>query len=92
MAQKFAIGLKQLGLNPIMQNSSKSGVADSKTEVIDLITQSVASLQKSQPAVLLGSPISLASTSDNMGNAAGFSHLSSGPHSSSLPQIFASMH
>ena len=75
-----------------MQNSSKFGIADSKTEVIDLITQSVASLQKSQPTVLPGSPISLASTSDNTGNAAGFLHLSSSPHSSSPAQIFASMH
>ena len=73
------------------KDSLHSGIATADPEVIDLITQSVASLQKSQPTVLPRLPISLASTSENTGNAAGFSRLSSGPHSSPPPQIFASM-
>ena len=82
MQKKFAVGRSKLKSNPIAHNETivKSGTANSDTNVIDLRTQSVASLQKSQPAVLPGSPISLASTSDNTGNATRFSHVSSGPH------------
>ena len=75
MQKKFAVGRAKLESNPIAQNAAfeKSGTATSDTNVIDLITQSVASLQQSQPAVLLGSPISLASTSGTTGNTARFS-------------------
>ena len=62
MAQKLATGQRQLGSNPVMQNSPKSGAAISDTEVIDLITQSIASLQKLLPTVIPSSPISVAST------------------------------
>ena len=94
MQKKFAKGPAKLESNPIAQNAAfvKSGTATSETNVIDLIAQSVNSLQQLQPAVLPGSPISLASTSGPTGNAASFSHISSGPHSSPPPQILASMH
>ena len=82
MAQKCATSPRQLGPTPVMQNSSKSGTAISDTNVIDLITQSITSLQQSQPAVFPGSPISLASTSGATMNATRFSHISSNPHSS----------
>ena len=54
-------------------------------EVIDLISKSATSLQKSPPSVLLGSPISVASTPSHVGMAGvlrGFSQLSSGSHPS----------
>ena len=56
--------------------SSNTGNASAENEVIDLITQSVASLQKLQPFVLPNSPISIASTPSQAGNggsAPGFS-------------------
>ena len=64
-------------------------------EVIDLISKSAASLQKSPPSVLPGSPISVASTPSHVGNggsAPGFSQLSSGSHPSPPPPPFATMH
>ena len=64
---------------------SKSGEATADGDVIDLISQSAASLQKSQPSILPSSPISVASTPSQAGNggsAPGFSHLSSGSHPS----------
>ena len=47
--------------------SSKTGNASAENEVIDLITQSVASLQNSQPSVLPSSPISVASPLPKLG-------------------------
>ena len=64
-------------------------------DVIDLISQSAAALQKSPPSVLPGSPISVASTPSHVGNggsAPGFSQLSSGSHPSPPPPPFATMH
>ena len=75
--------------------SSKTGNASAENEVIDLITQSVASLQNSQPSVLPSSPISVASTPSQAGNggsAPGFSHLSSASHPSPPPPPFTTMH
>ena len=82
----------QLGSNLVLRDSSKSGTAASNDDVIDLITQSTTSLEKSKPTVIPGSPISLASTSSLMGNATGFSQLSSGSHPSPPPQPLATMH
>ena len=73
----------------------KSGAATSEVDVIDLISQSVASLQKSQPTIIPGSPISVASTPSHVGNgenALGFSHLLSGSRLLPLPQPFSTMH
>jgi len=82
--------------NPMAtKNISKYGNATADSDVIDLISQSVASLQKSQPSVLPGSPISVASTPSharNGGSAMGFSQLSSGSHPSPPPHPFATMH
>ena len=64
-------------------------------EVIDLISKSAASMQKSPPSELPGSPISVASTPSHAGNggsAPGFLHLSSGSHPSPPPPPFATMH
>ena len=85
MNQKFGVGRAKLESNPIAQNEAlvKLGAATSDVDVIDLISQSVASLQKSQPMIIPGSPISVASTPSRAGNggsALGFSHLSSGSH------------
>ena len=77
------------------QNISKTGSASADTDVIDLISQSVASLQKSQPAILPNFPISVATTPSHVGNggsALGFSQLSSGSHPSPPPPPFATMH
>ena len=74
---------------------SKSGKATADTDVIDLISQSAAALQKSPPSILPGSPISVASTPSHAGNggsAPGFSQLSSGSHPSPPPPPFATMH
>ena len=73
---------------------SKSGEATADGDVIDLISQSAASLQKSQPSILPSSPISVASTPSQVGNggsAPGFSHLSSGSHPSPPPPLFSTM-
>ena len=73
----------------------KSGAVTSDVDVIDLISQSVTSLQKSQPAIILGSPISVDSTLSHVGNGgsvSGFSHLLSGSHPSPPTQPFATMH
>ena len=81
---------------PVAQgDSSKSGNATAEVDVIDLISQSVASLQKSQPSILPSSPISVASTPSHVGNggsAPGFSQLSSSSHPSPPPPPFATMH
>ena len=97
MNKKFTVGRAKLEGNPVAQNEVfvKSGAATSDVDVIDLISQSVASLQKSQPTIIPGSPISVASTPSHAGNggsAPGFSHLSSGSHPSPLTQPFATMH
>ena len=92
MNQKFAANRRQPGSNPILRDSSKPSTATSNDVVIDLITQSTASLKRSQPTAILGSPISLATTSSLMGNATGFLQLSSGSHPSPPPQPFATMH
>ena len=63
MNQQFAEARAKLENNPVAHvNISKSGNATADVDIIDLISQSVASLQKSQPSVLPGSPISVAST------------------------------
>ena len=85
MNQKFAANRMQPGSNPVLRDSSISGIATSNHDVIDLITQSTASLQKSQPTVIPGSPISLATTSSLTGNSTGFLQLSSGSHPSPPP-------
>ena len=81
--------------NPVAHQSiPKSGNASADVDVIDLISQSVASLQKSQPSILPSSPISVASTPSQVGNggsAPGFSHLSSGSHPSPPPHPFSTM-
>ena len=97
MNQKFAIGHAKLESISVAQNeaSVKSGAATSDVDVIDLISQSVASLQQPQPTIIPGSPISVASTPSHVGNGGsvpGFSHLSSGSHPSPSPQPFAMMH
>ena len=64
-------------------------------DVIDLISQSIALLQKLQPSVLPGSPISVASTPSHAGNGGstlGFSQLPYGSHPSPPPPPFATMH
>ena len=74
---------------------SKFVNANAEEDVIDLISKCAASLQKSSPLVLLGFPISVASTPSHAGNggsAPGFSHLSSGSHPSPPPLPFATMH
>ena len=70
MNQKFAVGRAKLENNSVAQNEAfvKSGAATSDVDVIDLISQSVASLQKSQPTIISGSPISVASTPSHAGN------------------------
>ena len=76
-------------------NISKSGNATTDSEVIDLISQSIASLRKLQPTILPGSPISVASAPSHAGNggtAPGFSHLLSGSHPLPSPPPFATMH
>ena len=87
-----------MGIFPIWKRKSgtmsfqNAGSADG--DVIDLISQSVASLQKSQPSILPSSPISVASTPSHTGNggsAPGFSHLSSGSHHSPPPPPFSTM-
>ena len=96
MKQQFAEAHAKLESNPVVHgNISKSGNTAAGSDVIDLISQSVASLQKSQPTILPGSPILVASTPSHVGNggsALGFSHLSSGSHPSPPPPPFATMH
>ena len=96
MKQQFAEARAKLESNPVVHgNVSKSGNTAADSDVIDLISQSVTSLQKSQPTILPGSPISVASTPSHVGNggsAPGFSHLSSGSHPSPPPPPFAMMH
>ena len=92
MNQKFAANRMQLGSNLVLRNSSKVDIATSNDDAIDLITQSTASLQRSQPTVIPGSRISLAITSTLTGNVTGFLQLSSGSHPSSPLQPFAAMH
>ena len=61
--QQFAEARAKLGSNLVAHmNISKSGNATANVDIIDLISQSIASLQKLQPSVLVGSPISVAST------------------------------
>ena len=71
MNQKFDANRMQLGSNPVLRDSSKADTATSNNDVIDLITQSTASLQKSQPIIIPGSPTSFASTSSLMGKRHG---------------------
>ena len=97
MNQQFALGRAKLESNPVAQKEGfvKSSAATSDIYVIDLISQSVASLQQPQPTIIPGSPISVASTPSHAGNggsALGFSHLSSRSHPSPPPQPFATMH
>ena len=77
--QQFAEARAKLESNPVAHvNTSKSGNATANVDIIDLISQSVASLQKLQPSVLPGSPISVASTPSqarNGGSAPGFLHV-----------------
>ena len=91
MNQKFEVGRGKLESISVAQNeaSVKSGAATSDVDVIDLISQSIASLQKSQPTIILGSPISVArnpSHAGNGGSTPGFSHLSFASHPSPPPQ------
>ena len=58
MDKKFAANRMQLGSNPTLRDSSKFGTAILNDDVIDLITQSTASLQRSQPIMIPDSPIS----------------------------------
>ena len=89
MKQQFTEARAKLESNPVAHGgSSKSGDATAEVDVIDLISQSIASLQKSQPSVLPGSPISVASTPSHVGNggrALGFLQLSSGSHPLASP-------
>ena len=94
-AQAHANVLAQENTPVAQGSSSKSGDAIAKVDVIDLISQSIASLQKSQPSVLLDSPILVANTPShtrNGGSALGFSQLSSGLHPSPPHPPFATMH
>ena len=95
MNQQFAEARAKLENNPVAHvNISKSGNATADVDIIDLISQSVASLQKLQPSVLPGSPISVASTPSQAGNGGrppGFSHLSSGSHPSPPPLSFSTI-
>ena len=95
MNQKFVAGRTKLESNPFLQNPVKFGTETSDTEVIDLMTPSATSLQKSQPTVILGSSVSLASTPSNIGNggnAPRISYLSQETVVASAPQMFATMH
>ena len=78
------------------ESKSKSvNMTAGEDEVIDLISKSAASMQKSPPTVLPGSPISVASTPSHAGNggsAPEFSQLSLGSHPSPPPPQFATMH
>ena len=79
------------------ESRSKSGnaTAEEDEDVINLISKSATTLQKSPPSVLPGSPISVASTPSHVGNgesAPGFSKLSSGSHPSPPLPPFATMH
>ena len=79
----------------VQQKDVKTGTASADADVIDLISKSVASLQKPQPTIIPGSPISVASTPSHAGNggsALGFSHLSAGSHPSPPPPPFSTMH
>ena len=94
--QQFVEARAKMESNPVAhQGIPKSGNASADIDVIDLISQSVASLQKSQPSILPSSPTSVASTPSHVGNggrAPGFSQLSSGSHPSPPPPPFATMH
>ena len=96
MKQQFTEARAKFESNPVVHgNISKSANTAADSDVIDLISQFVASLQKSQPTILPGSPISVASTPSHVGNggsAPGFSHLSSGSHPSPPPPQFTMMH
>ena len=95
-ARAHAVAISNLEKKLAAQETiSKSVNATAEEDVIDLISKSAASLQKSPPFVLPGSPISVASTPSHAGNggsAPGFSHLSSGSHPSPPPPPFATMH
>ena len=70
------------------RSKSVNATAEEDEDVIDLISKSAASLQKSPPSVLPSSPISVASTPSHVGNggsAPGFWQLSSGSHPSPPP-------
>ena len=72
----------------------KYGEATADGDVIDIISQSAASLQKAHPSILPSSPILVASTTSQAGNgtsAPGFSYLSSGSHPSPHPPPFSMM-
>ena len=69
MKQQFAEARAKLESNPVAHvNISKFGNTAADSDVTDLISQSVASLQKLQPCVLPGSPILVASTPSHVGN------------------------
>ena len=93
--QQFAQARAKLETNLVTHvNTSKSGNATADIDVIDLISQSVVSLQKSQPSVLPGSPISVANTPSHAGNGGsvpGFFHLLSRSHPSPPPPPFSTM-
>ena len=67
----------------------ESGTRNSPASVIDLTTQSGGSLQKSAPLTIVGSDVSIASTSSNPkngGNATSFPRLLHGRVLSPLPR------
>ena len=79
--KKFAANHVALGINPIAQaQAEKTDVAAALSEsVIDLVTQSTNLGKKPPPEIIVGSDVSMASTSSHLGNggnAFGFSHLS----------------
>ena len=80
MQKKFAAGRATLGTNPgsHYEDSVKSGAAIPSASVIDLVTESTQPSGRITPSVILGSPVSVASTPSHAGNggsAPGFSHL-----------------
>ena len=97
MQKKFAADHATLGSNPGAQNEEimKSGAAIPSESVIDLVNGSTQSLEISQPLVIQGSPISIASTSShpgNEGNSPAFSRLSLGTDVAFVSQVAATMH
>ena len=86
-ARAHAVAISKLEQKIAAQESRSKSVNTTvgEDEVIDLISKSTASLQKSPPTVLPGSPISVASIPSHAGNggsAPRFSQLSSGSHPS----------
>ena len=61
MQKQFATARAKLESNPVAHKEAfvKSSAATSDVDVIDLISQSVASLKKPQPTIISGSPISV---------------------------------